>query len=187
VDNATVQPAGPRPGDFGKIFFNTEGPSNDTFSSYGVADFDSTQLGIGFTVDTIASVTVTLVQANASFTHDGALHFWITTDTDSDIQPDTSPLVYDASDNPDGLATQLQSRFALGSGTFTQVINGTVDSYSFGLGDEAQAYLVAQINAGGKVRIIISPAEAAVAATYAGFSNTDFAGPQLTVDAFPAK
>src|SRR5262245_45335491 len=83
VDNATVWPAGPRPGDNGKIYFNAEGPGNGEFAGYGVADFDSTQLGIGFTVDTIASVTVTLVQANAAFTHDGTIHFWLTTDVDT--------------------------------------------------------------------------------------------------------
>jgi hypothetical protein len=187
VDNATVWPDGPRPGPNGKIFFNAEGPSNGDFAGYGVAHFDSTLLGIDFTVDRIDSVTVTLVQANAAFTHDGTIHFSLTTDVNTDIQPGgTSPLVYDPSDNPDGLASQLQPRFALGGGTFTQGDNGTVDSYTFGLDADAEAYLVAQINAGGKVRIIVSPADADVSATYAGFAHDEFAGPQLTVDAFPA-
>jgi hypothetical protein len=185
-DNATVQPGGPRPGVFGREFFNMEGSASGTFASYGVADLDSTQLGIDFTVDSIASVTIALTQANASFTANGMIDFWITVDTATDIQPDTSPLIYDTTDDPDGIGAQLTSRFFLGSGSFTQSDDGMVDTFTFGLSDDAQAYLASQINAGGVIRVIVSPADETVAATYAGYTHPTFSGPQIIVDAYPA-
>src|SRR6516162_764510 len=76
-DNGTIQSTGPRPGTNGKDFFNTEGLANSPFDSYSVADFDSTQLGINFTVGQINTVTISLFQANAAFTTNGAINFYL--------------------------------------------------------------------------------------------------------------
>jgi hypothetical protein len=183
VDNATVQPAGARPGDNGKRFFNAEGNGAGAFSSFGVADFilpsheDSDSEG-----ESIRMLTVTLTQSNAGFTHDGGLHFWLTTDTTTDIQPsDTPAVIFVSQDDPDGLDGQLAPRFSLGSGSFVQVDDGQVDAYSFRLSRQAARYLQQQIRRGGTIRILVSPADSSVAATYAGFSNVDFTGPVLTV------
>src|SRR5215472_18796156 len=185
VDNATVQPAGPRPGDNGKRFFNMEGNQNGNFASFGVADFTFPHRGEDgdeSEIESIRNLTVTLVQANAAFTADGALHFWLTTDTTTDIQPSDEPAVsFIRADDPDGLDQQLVPRFFLGSGMFVQVDDGHVDTYSFRLSRGARQYLRRQIGRCGTVRIVISPADGTVAATYAGFSNMEFTGPVLTI------
>ncbi len=185
-DNATVQPAGPRMGPFGKIFFNMEGNQNANFASFGVADFNLPDLGEHDRGESLNRLTLTFVQANASFTHDGELHFWLTTDTTTDIQPSTNPAVrFIRVEEPDGLGQQLTPRFFLGSGMFVQVGDeGRVDSYSFRLSGHAKQYLRRQIESGGNIRIIVSPADATVAATYAGFSNPDpdTPGPVLTIN-----
>jgi hypothetical protein len=193
VDNATVQVEGPRPGDNGKRFFNMEGNQNGDctvemvppcFASFGVADFDSDCLQIRGEIESIRSLTVTFVQANASFTHDGALHFWLTTDTTTDIQPsEEDPAIkFALADDPDGLADQLIPRFFLGDGTFTQVEDGHPDPFSFPLSRQAERYLVRQIRHHGTIRIGVSPADGAVAATYAGHANDEFSGPLITLD-----
>src|SRR5712692_3369536 len=113
---------------------------------------------------------------------DGALHFWLTTDAATDIQPGDDPAVKFIREDPDGLDQQLVPRFPLGSGMFVQVDDGQVDSYTFRLSRQARQYLQRQISRHGNVRVIISPADADVAVTYAGFSNPDFTGPVLTIN-----
>ena len=76
ANNATVQPGGPRPGVNGKQFFNMEGSVNGTFASFGVVDFQSSPMSVQVT-----SLTLALTQANAAFTHNGALTFYLSTDT----------------------------------------------------------------------------------------------------------
>jgi len=87
--------------DNGKRFFNIEGNGSGVFSSFGVADFtlprheDSEE-------ESIRMLTLTLTQSNAGFTHDGGLHFWLTTDTATDIQPSDTPAVtFVREDDPD--------------------------------------------------------------------------------------
>jgi hypothetical protein len=182
TDNATVQPAGPRPGDNGKRFFNMEGSANDTFASFGVIDFPAPQPG--YPVASVNALTLRFTQQNAAFTHDGGLRFYLTADTTTDIQPG-SPLHFDAADLPGGLDGQLLPRFFLGTGTFIEVANGAEDSFPLSLSADAQAFLTDQLNRGGVLRLIVTPDDATVAATFAGFSNTDSAGPLLIVDVTP--
>ena len=179
-DNATVQPAGPRPGDNGKRFFNMEGNGNGDFASFAVADFTPHMPGQeGMPV----RLTVTLVQANAAFTSNGDLHFWLTTDTTTDIQPSDNPAVrFITPDDPDGLDDQLVPRLFLGSGTFVEVDDGQMDDYSFDLSPDASQYLRDQISNCGNIRIVISPADSNVAATYAGHTHETWPGPAITID-----
>jgi hypothetical protein len=176
-DNATVQPGGPRSGINGKIFFNMEGSANTIFASFGVADFASPNLPVARVND----IHVALTQANAAFTNNGALNFYLTADTATSIQPGAA-IHFDNSDLPGGLGTQLQPRFLLGSGTFTQAADGTVDEFTFNLSAAAQAFLVDQLNHGGTIRLAITPGDANVAATYAGVGNNEFSGPVLALD-----
>jgi hypothetical protein len=179
-DNATIQPGGPRAGVNGQRFFNMEGSDNTQFASFGVADFLPMPLNIS-----VASVTLMLTQANASFTNDGSLLFYISGDTTTNIDAGTSPLFYDSSAAPTGLGTQLSPTHFLGGGVFTQAADGTVDSFTFTLDAATMAYLDGQIGSGHPIRLIVAPGDAAVAATYAGFSNTEFSGPQLSLAAVP--
>jgi hypothetical protein len=179
-DNATIQPGGPRTGTNGKAFFNAEGSSNGTFASFGVADFQ-TPAGVTFAAGDTLSLTLT--QSNASFTHNGGLLFYLSSDTSTSIQPGTSPLSFNASALPAGLGTQLATSYLLGAGTFTEIANGQADVFSFTPTGPALAYLTTEIDTAGVIRLIMVPGDATVSATYAGFSNTtpSTPGPELTL------
>jgi hypothetical protein len=156
-----------------------EGSANlPLFASFGVADFSFAGLS---RVASVNDLTVQLTQANAAFTHNGALNFFLSGDTTTSIQPG-SALHFDSASLPGGLGSQLQPLFFLGSGSFTQVADGTVNDYTFPLSAAADAFLVDQLNHGGTVRLVIAPADANVAATFAGFSNNEFSGPVLALD-----
>lgn len=181
-DVATVLSGGPRPGTFGKLFFNVEGV-NTGFASFGVADFRFAAPGpVGAVGPTL---TLTLTQSNAAFTHNGGLDFFLATDVTTGIQPGTSPLrfVSGAPGTPDGIDAQLGTLFPLGSGTFTQTASGNIDTYTLTLSPAAQAFLTAQLNGDGRVRLVIGPRDGDVAATEAGLGNNDGPAPTLTLDA----
>jgi hypothetical protein len=182
-DNATITTMGPRPGTNGKRFFNVEGynSANTLFASFGVLDF---QAPTGESILLADTLELSLVESNAQNTNAGALNFYLTSDTVTDIQPTTSPLKFQSGSLPDGLGTQLTPAYLLGSGTFNttgNINNGQVDSFTFTLSGAEQTYLTNQINAGGDIRLIVTPGDPNVVATYAGFSNTTFNGPSLTV------
>lgn len=181
INNATVQPGGPRSGTNGKRFFNIEGSNNNTFASFGVIDFATTSFGT--ISDPVNSLALTLQQSNASFTNAGSLQFYLTTDTTTNIEPSTSPLNFNASNLPTGLGSQLNTKYLLGSGSFTGTssTNGTVDTFTFTPTGAAQTYLTNEINSGGLIRLIVAPNDATVAATYSGYSNTSSAAPSLTI------
>jgi hypothetical protein len=190
TNNATVQPGGPRAGPNAKFFFDVEGSSNGPFASFGVVDF---QTPSGATIAQASALSLTLVQDNAAFTHAGSLLFYLSTDTATNIEPATSPLKYQVGNIPTGLGTQLDPKFLLGSGSFTGVPgnsgNGTVDTFTFVLSAAAQSYLTTEVNANGRIRLIVAPNDAAVSATYAGFTDTTapFAPPKLTILAVAAE
>jgi hypothetical protein len=182
TDNATVQPDGPRPGDNGKRFFNMEGSANMNFASFGVLDFGTST----FMATSVTGATLQLTQANTFFTMNGGLQIFLVPDTTTDIQPVTSPLKY-VPPNP-GLGTQLGTPLSLGTAMFVQGTggpfgdgSGTVDTFNLTISPSAAALLQSEINAG-KVRIVVAPDSATVAATYAGFSNDLFTGPILQLN-----
>lgn len=200
-DNATIQPGGPRPFSNGKNFFNIEGSSSNAFASFGAADFKSSALvdangnPMPSTPTGFNAITIALTQANASFTNGGALNFYLAEDVTTSIQPNDVAVLFDATDpKGEGLNSQLAPVHFLGSGMFTQSDNGTLDHFTFPsdpstpLDDATVAYVLGVLAAtnadgtiGGFFRVLITPADPTVAATYAGFSNT-VVGPTLTLD-----
>jgi hypothetical protein len=191
TDNATVQPSGPRSGSNGQIFFNMENSTNGSFASFGVVDFP---VAANPTVVGVVSLSLTLVQDNAAFTSNGALRFFLTEDTTTNIDAGTSPLVFNATSLPNGIGSQLSPTFLLGTGTFVQgtqqatnggsIGSGKVDTYTFALSTlpvAAQNYLVGKIDSGGTIRLIVAPDDALVAATYAGFRDSFYPGPRLAI------
>lgn len=189
-NNATVQPAGPRQGGNGLAFFNVEGVPSGASASFGVLEFNSPDLGYG-QVSAVTSLSVTLVQDEASFTSRGAVIFYVTGDTTTSILNDgTSPLMFDPTD-PEGLNGQLTPLYKLGKRHFHPIRSGHVDTYTFTLAPSsaAGAYLVNQINSGGLIRIVIAPEVNQrngnlVGATWAGYTSTlDNAVPLLGVAA----
>lgn len=180
-DNATVQPGGPRTGSQGKSFLNVEGSNNGSFASFGVIDFSAASFGLTETVGSISQLNLSLTQSNAGFTNSGGLNFWITTDITSSIQPGGG-LFFDASDNPDGIGSQLNTRYLLGAGFFTEVASGQTDTFSFSSFDpDLEAILISALNSGDNLRIIVSPTDAATAATWAGVGGS-FQGPMLNFE-----
>jgi hypothetical protein len=202
-DNATVQPGGPRTGDYGKLYFNIEGANNGAYADYGVADFNSSNLAnangnpMPSTPMVLNSITMTLSQANASFTNAGMLNFYLSENTTTSIQPADNAVTFDATDS-EGLNGQLAPLHMLGSGMFTGTdsptdTSGTLDTFTFPPDNTTQldsatvAYLLGVLANGGNLRLVITPADPNVAATYAGFSNTIYenmtvTGPTLILD-----
>jgi hypothetical protein len=175
-NNATVQPGGPRTGSNGKTFFNMEGTANGSFASYGVLDF---QIPNGEPALNANTLTIALTQANASFTNNGALSFYLTTDTSTIIDPGGSPLQFPSP------APTLS--YPLGLGTFTEVANGQVDDFTFALTGGLKTYVNNQITSGGQIRIVIDPNDPNVAATYAGATfNPTSSRPELILSSAAA-
>jgi len=187
-NNATVQPAGPRTGSNGKNFFNIEGSANASFASYGVIDFTGNMNFAPF-VTKVTGLSVMLTESNAAFTKHGTLRFWVTADTTTNIDPGTSPLIYDAAQAPSGLQTdKLLPRYDLGTGLFTtdgNVNSGQVDTYTFAVSGAASDLLTDAALTHKAIRLLITPETSDVAATWAGFSNTTRTGPQLKLEGVP--
>ena len=181
IDNATVQPGGPRSGSSGKAFMNVEGSDNGNFSSYGVIDFDGTTVNFASAISSVTSVTLKLTQSNAAFSTTGAVKFYLTSDITTDIQPGTSPLAFDLTNPPGGIkAGDLGTLFELGTGMYTVGTNGDVDSYTFNVSGGAASLLGSSLGAGGSnVRFVVAADATNTAATWTGFTNTTFSGPQV--------
>jgi hypothetical protein len=190
TDNATVQGAGPRTGANGKAFFNMEGSSNGTFASFGVADFDLSQLSpaLGETATDVGNISLSLTQSNAAFSVAGAISVFYTAKNTVDIQPGTSPLKdTGAGDGAASVDSALSPLTLLGTGAFTNVANGTVDTVplTFTTGSDAYNDFLTDLNNGKTLRLIVTVNDPGTAATYAGFSNSTFAGPTLNFDVNP--
>jgi hypothetical protein len=166
-DNATIWPSGPRTGTNGKIFLNAEGSGNGTFASFGVIDFQA-PVAPG---SVVTSLTLTLFQSNAAFTVNGPLDFYLTQDTQTNIQPNTSPLTYQVGAANDGIGNQLSPLTLLGSGVFTQVSNGHPDPFTFSVSGSVQSYLDRQLSNGGVIRVLFGTSNASTSATYGGVGN----------------
>ena len=182
-DNATVQTAGPRTGASGKSFFNMEGTTagGASFNSFGVADFSFAGLSLGGTATNVTGASLQLTQSNAAFSAVGPVSVYLSTQTGVSIQPTNLSLNYVSGNNGAlGVDTDLTPLTLLGSGTFTNVANGAQDFYSLSFADGALTTLLNAINGGGTVRLVITPDADTTAATYAGFSNSSFAGPTLS-------
>lgn len=185
TDNATVQPGGPRSGTSGKSFFNVEGSNNTTFASFGVADFVFP--APGGVITGVSGVTLKLTQSNAAFSMSGPVSFYLTDNTSVSIQPGAPPaVVYQGTNNGAAAVDPVLSPLALlGSGSYAVVANGAVDSYSLSFSGGALNSLLQAINNGTTLRLVMTPDAASTAATWAGFSNSTFAGPTLELTAVP--
>lgn len=221
-DNGTIQGAGPRTGANGYNFFNIENGAG-TFGSYGILDFNGTQtissgtnpapgtyggtFNFGGPVSA-TSLTVRLTQDNAAFTASGALQFWIATAnvTGTSNHTGTSPNFADAAAEfspvllGSGTFTAGTGTLVTGTGAPTAAGSGTIDNYTFSLSGTAQTTVNNALNGGTPIRLIVTPNDSVVAATYAGFSvysNVSTADwtppyndpsvwrPQLTINASP--
>ncbi|MEL7449516.1 MAG: endonuclease/exonuclease/phosphatase family protein [Pseudomonadota bacterium] len=178
-DNATVQPAGPRPGSGGKTFFNIEGSGNGDFASFGVADFRFAACEAKM----IENPRLELRQSNAGFTTDGRYSVYLTDAVDVDIQAGTSPLTYQGGDGLASVDPLLTGLEFLAEFDFVETASGSTDTVALTPSAGASAQLVAALNAGDAMRLVLVPEESAVAATYAGQNNNSGPAPTFVFEA----
>jgi hypothetical protein len=180
-NNATVQPAGPRAAPNGKNFFNLEGSSATTNSSFGVLDFSFSSLSLPGTATNVVGATLDLTESNAAFTNPGPLSIYLSTQTGVSIESTNTTLNYNGTNN--GLAsvdTDLGTLTLLGSGTFNttgNTNNGSQDFYSMTFSGAALTSILNTLNTHGTLRLVMTPDAATTAATWSGFSGT--ASPSL--------
>jgi hypothetical protein len=166
----TVQPTGPRSGDAGSKYVNIEGKDNEKYASFGVLVFDIPK---EVQDKKVKSVSLTLVQSIPNFAKDGAIRFFLGPEHDA-----AGDLKFDLN-APDGIGNQIKPLHALGSGNFKKIETGKTESFSLTVDDLVRERLAK----GGKLCLVIVPADAAVAATYFGASENDKEkSPRLTLD-----
>jgi hypothetical protein len=166
----TVQSSGPRSGDAGSKYFNIQGKDSEKYASFGVLVFDIPK---EIQDKKIKNLKLTFVQSVPKFAKDGGIRFFLAPDLDV-----TKDLKFDAN-TPDGVGSQIKPLLALGSGDFKKIETGKTESFSLTVDDTTRE----QIAKGGKLCLVIVPAETAVAATYFGASETDKEkSPRLTLD-----
>lgn len=182
-NNITVQPAGPRQGPNGLRFFNVEDNSNGAFASFGVAEFIAPAFNIFGTVNSIGRLSLKLTSSNAAFSVSGFVDVWLTTDLATSTAQVGSPLIYDSASQPGGVGTQLDPKVKVGTFFYDVNLGSNVAFVTdIKLDAATEAFIVSQINSGGVIRVIASNAGAG-AGTFAGYSNTNVAGPILDLDA----
>jgi hypothetical protein len=166
----TIQPSGPRSGDAGSKYFNIQGKDNEKYASFGVLVFDIPK---EIKDKKVKSVTLTFVQSVPKFAKDGAIRFFLAPDLDA-----SKDLKFDANAT-DGVGDQIKPLHAQGSGNFKKIETGKTESFSLTVDDTARE----QIGKGGKVCLVIVPADATVAATYFGANENDKEkSPRLMLD-----
>ncbi len=166
----TVQPNGPRPGDAGSKYFNIEGKDNEKYASFGVLVFEIPKEVKGAQVK---GMTLTLIQSVPQFAKDGAIKVFLAPELDA-----AEDLKFDPN-APDGVGSQIKSMDALGSANFKKVKTGEAESFSLTVDDTVRE----RIAKGGKLCVVIVPADSKVAATYFGASeNAKDKSPKVTLD-----
>jgi len=116
-------------------------------------------------------MSLDLWQTNVFFNADGDIEFFLATDTRFVDLSDPARFIQNqptGNTGADVVGTAFGTLFSLGTGTYTQTADFDNDNFVFSLDAEAEAFAISQINSGGVLRIIATPADVSVAATYAG-------------------
>jgi hypothetical protein len=166
----TVQAAGPRAGDAGSKYFNVQGKSNERYASFGVLVFE---IPAAVKDKKANAASLTLVQSIPAFAKDGAVRLFLALDFDG-----KEDLKFDPATD-DGIGSQIKKLHALGSASFKKVETGKTEAFPLTVDDTVRD----QIAKGGKLYIVIVPADATVAATYFGANETaKETSPKLTLE-----
>jgi hypothetical protein len=171
--NATVRTSGPTTSPW---FHNAQAVTGGGFESFAVSTYLYTAADFGLpAVTDLTSVQVSYMQSNAAFTNDGPLDFFVSFDP-AVAGGDFSGLAHTGigagiddtqfSDSP-----SLQS---IGTGTFTTVATGHVDTYALSFGGATKTSLLNAINSGSPFAILMSAATGSAAATHAGLESTRY-------------
>ena len=168
-------------------FFNVQG-DDDAFTVYSLVDFDTSSIG---QVTGITSLTLDLSQSNAFFSADGDIEFFLASDTRVVDVTDAARYISaqpsgGANFGADVVGNAFGTLFPLGTGTYAQTADFDIDTFTLTLDAAGEAFAVSQINSGGLLRIIGTPADLGVQATYSGndnFFDPPIPGPVLNVTA----
>lgn len=184
--NATVQPGGVRTGASGTNYLNVEGTDagGATYSSYGIIDFTLDSGSFSQQIDSVSQLSISLFQSNGSFSATGGIVFYIASDSTSSIVSGVSTLTFDTGIVPGGIAAsggQLGDLTPLGVGTFTLGSSGDVSTYTFDADTALSDMLMAKITSGSNIRVVVAATDPATAATWAGVTNSTYAGGTLSV------
>jgi len=175
-------------GNVDQAFFNVQG-DDDQFTVYSLVDFDSSQLGLtGLSTGQVASISLGLTQSNAGFSTNGGLEFFLASDTRAITLSDTARYLSDGDNvGAEVVGSSFGTLYSLGTAVFTQTNTGDVDDFSLSLDTVGEQFLVDQINSGGILRVIGTPTDLGVAATYSGANSLldPPSPPTLTITAIP--
>lgn len=198
--NATVQASGNRTGTGGTNFFNLQNNLNNQFSSYGVIEWNLgagafTGAPAGLTAAEIGPLQLRLTQSNAGFSRDTSLRFYLWNNFTPGLAPGDTDMTFDSesltgiSDPPQAWFDTPHSLWELGTGNYAVTANGHVDTFTFNnFPLAARSHIASQLNSNGSLRIVAVSTrddDFAGAATYAGFTNSTFTGPELSLTIIP--
>ncbi|MEL6107821.1 MAG: PEP-CTERM sorting domain-containing protein [Planctomycetota bacterium] len=175
-------------GEVDQAFFNVQG-DDDAFTVYTLADFDSAMLGLSnLSIGDVTGISLSLAQDNAFFSADGALEFFLAEDTRVVTLDDTARYITDGDNvGAEVVGDAFGTLHSLGTGNYAQTNDGDVDTFAFSLDAAGEQFLIDQINSGGILRIIGTPGDLGVQATYSGATSLldPAAAPLLSVTAIP--
>ena len=183
ANNSTVQPSGPRNGY--EYYFNMEGSSNGSYSSFGIIDFDFSSVSLSETASDVTGATLSLTQANAGFSTSGPVSVYLTDETS--LSPQSTSLRYVSGQNGASCVdADLLPITLVGSGTYVKGSSGDVDDFSLSFTGSALTTLLDAVNTGSTMRLVVTPDSSSTAATYAGYSSFSYDGPTISFDTVSA-
>lgn len=179
---ATIHPAGPRTSRTGQTFLYVEGKNNgreSVYASFGVLEFKPTKPDKPLTK--VTGLDLSLTQNIARFSRDGGIKIWLAPESKEAIDKGASPLKFDVKIGG-GVGEQLGKLHELGTATFAKKETGQAETIALKLDDETEALLRGRLNEGKPFRLVLSPTDDDVAATYFGPEAEEAKSrPKLTV------
>ncbi len=176
-------------GNVATAFFNVQG-DDDGFAVYSLVDFDTSSIG---EVSAINSLSIELTQSNAFFSANGGMEFFLASSTRQVGTADPARFISSQSNGGANtgaavVGNEFGTLFPLGSGMYVETATGDVDTIVLSLDAAGEAFAISQINQGGLLRIIATPSDADVQATFSGAGSilTPPSPPVLNVNATPA-
>ena len=172
----TVRTSGPVGGNSGDVFLNIEGTDHPGFESFGVVDFDLSNVQEkGTSIDKIA---LNMLQSNAGFSTNGPIGIYITSPAAAEV-PIDSAIQYIAGENELNCVPSILSDGAEKVATYASIHrasngilfgNGTADPIVL-YGQSIRQAVLDALAGNGLIRFLIVPDEPDTAATYAGFAS----------------
>ncbi len=183
TSNATVRAGGPTTNPW---FHTAQGPGD--FASYAISSFTFTAGDFGLaSVTDVTAASISYTQSNAAFTNSGPVSFHVSFDT-SVAGGNYAGLAHSGAGAGvnDGEFSDAPSTQVIGTGTFTEVASGTVDTYTLDFTGTLGSLLVDAINSGSSFSIILATSDSGAAVTYAGIENNTYPNQiDLSITAIP--